>query len=79
MTPKILIEFGGTVRNVELIDTRTEINIIILNLARSIGFPIRDGPRFINMISQTGHSRGFYRVVEEISIKIGSAMNTISI
>ena len=73
------IEFGNTARNAGLIDTRVEINIITLNLARRIRFPIRDGPRFINIISQTNHSRGFYRVVEKISIKIKSVINTVSI
>ena len=73
------IEFGNTVRSVELIDTGVEINIITLNLARRVEFPIRDGSRFINIVSQTGHSRGFYRVIEEVSVKIGSAVNTVSI
>ena len=73
------IEFEDTARSAELIDTRTEINIITLNLARRARFPIRDGPRFINIISQTNHSREFYRVVEEMPIKIGSAVNTVSI
>ena len=50
-----------------------------LNLTRRAEFPIRDGSRFINIISQTGHSRGFYGVVEEVLIKIGSAVNTVPI
>ncbi len=79
MTPRVSIEFGDTARNAELIDTEVKINIIILNLARRAGFPIRDGSRFINIISQTGHSRGFYKIVEEVPIKIGSAINTIFI
>ncbi len=57
-TPRVSIEFEDTVRSVELINTGVEINIITLNLARRAGFPIRDGFRFINMVSQTGHSRG---------------------
>ena len=73
------IEFGNTARNVGLIDTGVEINIIMLDLARRAGFPIRDEPRFINMISQTGHSREFYKVIEEVSVKIGSVVNTVSI
>ncbi len=75
----MFIEFGNTARSVKLIDTRTKINIITLNLARRAGFPIRNGPKFINMISQTGHSRGFYRIVKEVSVKIGSAINTVPI
>ncbi len=55
------------------------LNIITLDLARRARFPIRDGSRFINIISQTGHSRKFYKIVEKMSIKIGSAINTISI
>src|SRR6266498_1001107 len=51
----------------------------MLDLARCVGFPIRDEPRFINMISQTGHFRGFYGVVEEVSVKIGLVVNTVSI
>ena len=73
------VEFENTAQNIELIDTRVKINIITLNLARRAGFPIRDGSRFINMISQTDHSRGFYRVIEEVPIKIGSAINTVPI
>ncbi len=73
------IEFGNTVRSVELIDTGVEINIITLNLARRVEFPIRDGSRFINIVSQTGHSREFYKVIEEVSVKIGSVVNTVSI
>ncbi len=33
----------------------------------------------MNMIFQTGHSRGFYEIVEEVSVKIGLAINTIFI
>ena len=55
------------------------LNIITLDLARRAGFPIRDGSRFINMVSQTGHSREFYKVVEEVPVKIGSTVNTVSI
>ncbi len=73
------VEFENITRSVELIDTGVEINIITLDLARRVGFPIRDGSRFINIISQTGHSRGFYRVIEEVFIKIESTINTISI
>ncbi len=61
------------------IDTRTEINIITLDLTRRTKFPIRDEFRFINIISQTGHSREFYKIVEEILIKIRSAVNTVFI
>ena len=78
-TPRVPIEFESTTRSAGLIDTGAEINIIILDLARRAGFPIRDGPRFINMISQTSYSREFYRVVEKVLIKIGSTINTISI
>ncbi len=73
------IELKNTTRNVELIDTRTEINIITLDLTRRAKFPIRDGPRFINMISQTDHSREFYKIIEKISVKIESAINTVPI
>ena len=73
------IEFEDTARSAGLIDTGVEINIITLNLTRRAGFPIRDGFRFINIISQTGHSRGFYGVVEEIPIKIESVINTVPI
>ncbi len=73
------IELENTTRNVGLIDTKAEINIITLDLARRTGFPIQDGPRFMNMIFQTDHSREFYRVIEEISTKIGLVINTMSI
>ncbi len=73
------IELKNTARNAKLIDTRTEINIITLNLARRAGFPIRDGPRFMNIVSQIGHSREFYEVVKKVPIKIGSAVNTVPI
>ena len=73
------VEFENTTRNAGFIDTGAEINIITLNLARRTEFPIRDEPRFINIISQTSHSRGFYRMVEEVSIKIRLTINTISI
>ncbi len=73
------VEFGGIVRNAGLIDTKIDINIITPNLTRRVGFPIRDKPRFINIVSQTGHSRKFYKVIEEEFIKIGSAVNTVSI
>jgi len=75
----MLVEFGGTVRSTGLIDTGAEINIIILNLIRRAGLPIRDESRFINIISQINYSREFYKIIEKISIKIGSAMNTVSI
>ncbi len=75
----MFIEFGGTIRSVGFIDTGVEINIITLDLARRVGFPIRDGFRFINMVSQTGYSRGFYKIIEKIFVKIGSAVNTVSI
>ncbi len=78
-TPRVSVEFGDTTRSVGLIDTGVEINVITLDLARRAGFPIRDGSRFINMVYQIGHSRGFYGVIEKIPIKIGSAVNTISI
>jgi len=73
------IKFENTARNIKLIDTGTEINIITLDLARRVGFPIQDESKFINIISQTGHSRGFYGMVKKISVKIGSAINTILI
>ena len=73
------IEFGDTARNAELIDTEVKINIIILNLARRVGFPIQDESKFMNMISQTGHSREFYRVVEKVPVKIGLIINTVFI
>ena len=73
------VEFGGTARSVRFIDTGVKINIITLDLARRVGFPIRDESRFINMISQTGHFREFYRVIEEMPVKIGSAINTVPI
>jgi len=47
---RVSVEFEGTARNAGFIDTRIKINIITLNLARRAGFPIRDGPRFINII-----------------------------
>src|SRR6266536_2558767 len=72
---RVFVEFGDTVRSAGLIDTGIEINIITLDLARCVGFSIRDGFRFINMIFQTGHARGFYGVVEEMSVKMGSAVN----
>ncbi len=31
------------------------------------------------MVSQTNHSREFYRVVEEVFVKIGLVINTVSI
>src|SRR6266536_1767114 len=74
-TPRVFIKFGDTIRSAELIDTRVEINIIILDLATRTGFPIRDGSKFINIISQTGYSREFYKIVEEISVKIGLTIN----
>ncbi len=73
------IKFGDTARSVRLIDTGVEINVITLDLARRVGFPIRDGSRFINMISQINHSREFYRVIKKIFVKIGSAVNTVFI
>ncbi len=73
------IKLGNITRSEELIDTRVEINIITLDLARRVRFPIRDGPRFINIVSQTDHSRGFYRMIEEMPVKIGSAINTVPI
>ena len=73
------IEFENTARSAGLIDTGVEINIITLDLARCAGFSIRDEPRFINIISQINHFRGFYRVVEKVPIKIGLVINTISI
>ena len=73
------IELRDTARSAKLIDTGVEINIIILDLARRVKFPIRDRFRFINMISQTGHSREFYGVIKEVPIKIGSAINTVPI
>ncbi len=75
----MFVEFGNTARSVGFIDTRVEINIITLNLIRRVRFPIRDGSKFMNMIFQTGHSRGFYEIVEEVSVKIGLAINTIFI
>ena len=75
----MLIEFRDITRSAGLIDIRVEINIITLDLARRAGFPIRDKSRFMNMISQTGHSRGFYKIIEEVPVKIGSAVNTVSI
>ncbi len=78
-TSRVFVEFKDTARNIELIDTGVEINIIMLDLARRAGFPIRDGSKFINMISQIGHSREFYRVIEKIFIKIGLTINTVSI
>ena len=75
----MFVELGNTTRSAGLIDTGIEINIIILDLARRAGFPIRDGSRFMNMVSQTGHSRGFYKIVEKVSVKIKSAVNTVSI
>ncbi len=75
----MFVELGDTVRNVKFIDTGVEINIMTLDLARRAEFPIRDGFRFINIVSQISYFRGFYKVVEEISIKIGLAVNTIPI
>ncbi len=75
----MFIEFKDTTRSAGFIDTRAEINIIILNLARRVGFPIQDESKFMNMISQTGHSREFYRVVEKVPVKIGLIINTVFI
>ncbi len=70
----MFIEFEDTIRSAGLIDTRIEINIITLDLTRRAGFPIRDGFRFMNIISQTDYSREFYEVIEEVLIKIRSAI-----
>ncbi len=78
-TSRVFIEFRDTTRSAGLIDTRTEINIITLNLARRAGFPIRDEPKFINRVFQTSHSREFYKIIKEVPIKIGSAINTVPI
>ncbi len=75
----MLIEFENITRSAKLIDTGVEINIITLNLIKYTRFPIRDGLRFINIISQTNHSRGFYKIIEKVPIKIGSAINTVPI
>ena len=75
----MLVEFGGTVRSTGLIDTGAEINIIILSLTRRARLPIQDESKFINIISQTSHSREFYRVIEEVLIKIGLTVNTMPI
>ncbi len=45
------IEYENTARSAGLIDTGVEINVIILDLARRAEFPIRDGFRFMNIIS----------------------------
>ena len=50
-----------------------------LDLTRRAGFPIRDESRFMNMVSQINHFREFYRVVEEMPVKIGSIVKTVSI
>ena len=63
------VEFGGTARNVKLIDTGVEINVMMLDLTRRAGFPIRDGLRFINMIFQIGHFEEFYKMIEEVLLK----------
>ncbi len=76
---RVSVEFEDTARSVGLIDTGVEINIITLDLARRAEFPIRDGFRFMNMISQIGYSRGFYKMVEEVSVKIGLVINTVFI
>ncbi len=73
------IKFKNTIRSAGIIDIKIEINIIILNLARRAEFPIRNESRFINIISQTGHSRRFYKIIKKISIKIKSTINTMSI
>ncbi len=75
----MFIEFENTTQSAGFIDTGAEINIITLDLARRAGFPIRDESRFINIVSQTGHFRGFYKVVEKVLIKIGSTINTVLI
>ena len=75
----MFIEFKDIIRSVKLIDTRVEINIITLDLVKRAKFPIQDESRFMNMISQTGHSREFYGVVEEVFIKLRSAINTVFI
>ncbi len=77
--PRVPIELENMARNVKLIDTGAEINIITLDLARRTRFPIRDEPRFINMIFQTGHSREFYKIIEEVPVKIGLVINTVPI
>ncbi len=73
------VEFEDTVRSAGFIDTGVEINVITLDLARRAGFPIRDESRFMNMVSQINHFRGFYGVVEEVPVKIGLAVNTVFI
>ena len=73
------IKLEDTARRAELIDTRAKINIIILNLARRAGFLIRDEFKFINIISQIGHSREFYKIIKKVPIKIKSTINTIPI
>ena len=64
------IKLEDITRNAKLIDTGAEINIITLNLARRTEFPIRDGSRFINIISQTGYSREFYKIIEKIFLNL---------
>ncbi len=73
------IEFENITRSAKLIDTRIEINIITLNLTRRVRFPIRDEPKFINIVFQIDHSQEFYKMIEKISIKIRSTVNMISI
>ncbi len=73
------IEFKNIIRSVGLIDTRAEINVITLNLAKYIRFPIRDESRFINIVSQINYSREFYKVIEKVPIKIQSTINTVPI
>ena len=50
-TPRVFVELGDTARSVGLIDIGVKINIMTLDLARRARFPIRDGPRFMNMVS----------------------------
>ncbi len=63
------VELEYITRNAGFIDTRIKINIMMLNLARRVGFPIRDGLRFINMIFQIGHFEEFYKMIEEVLLK----------
>jgi hypothetical protein len=58
-----------------LIDGGAEINVMALEAAKKLDIPYRSNPH-INMVSYTGHKRGFVGVFSKVYIEIGGIFFT---
>ena len=68
-TPKLKVRLNNEIFVTTMINIRTEINIMTSKVAKSTGLAIRPNPN-LNIISHSGHRRGFIGICEGAKVRI---------